>query len=464
MSILRGDGAPVIPVPAMFPRAVPWSLLLLLGACDGAGEGAPTAPVPAPVAAGPASPGPASPGGPVGPPPPGAPPPGGSGAAMQDPTGFPPFHDLPAPPGPPPGPAGGFSAPVALAARPAGGFRPQVAVGPDGALHAVYYDRVPAGDVVRYRRSADGRDWSPPETVSPEQGRNWGPDIAIGADGTVVVAYDHAEADLRSRGWVRERGPSGWGTAVPVTPAGARESGSGHVAIAGDGRLAYVYIGKELGPEHRFRAWWTWGRGDRWSEPVAFSDGREDAWHTNVEARPDGSVLAFYDTGPGGSETVLWEAEGRDGRFGAPQAPDGPRGERVNPAFHAGVDWITWFHKVGGLPIRVYVRSGRPGAWGPVDEPSAGLGGFHFDPDVAVAPDGTVCVVWGWDGGGDAELVYALRRDGAWTAPRKVAELDWGKPGLPSIEAGPDGRFHVVWTQGVRGSNEVWYAVLPAGG
>ncbi len=388
-----------------------------------------------------------------------------SGAALQDPTGFPLFHGMPAPAGRIPSAPAGFGAPIVLAARPEGGYRPQVAVGPNDVLHAVYYDRVATGDVVRYRTSPDGATWAAPETVSPTDGRNWGPDIVVRPEGTVVVAYDHAEADFRSRGWIRSRTPAGWTDGVAVTPDGARESGSGHVAGPDKDDLAYVYIGKSLGPTERFRATWTWFRDGVWSSAAFFSDGTADAWHTNVKRRPDGSVLAAYDIGQGGMEATLFVVDGRDGTFGAPEnlTSTSYPGERANFAFQGAVDWITWFHRAGGVPTRVYVRSGQPGAWGPTSEPSAGYGGFHFDPDIAVAPDGTGCLVWGWDAGDDAEIVYALNRGAGWDPPRKVADVDWGKPGLPSVEADSRGAFHVVWTQGVRGSNEVYYARLDPG-
>jgi hypothetical protein len=205
-----------------------------------------------------------------------------------------------------------------------------------------------------------------------------------------------------------------------------------------------------------------WRTGGKWSEPAALTDGTMDAWHTNVERRPDGSVLAGFDVGQGGSETTLYVVNGRDGHFDAPEnlsATSHP-GERPNFAFDAKTDWVTWFHKVGGRPEHVYVRSGRPGAWGATDEPSAGLGGYHFDPDIAVNKDGVLCLVWGWDSGADAELVYSLNRGKGWDPVRKVAEIDWGKPGLPSVFPDDTGAFHVVWNQGVRGSNEVYYAKL----
>ncbi len=398
---------------------------------------------------------------PLGPPPLG-PPPTGSGAALQDPTGYPAFHATPPPPGRAPEAAPRIAPAIAVADAPLGGFRPQIDVGPDGTRHVVYYTHEQAADILWYRTSRDGRAWSAPEQVSGSDGRNWGPDLVVRDDGRVFVVWDRAEPDMRARGWIRERGPEGWAEPIALTEDGAYEVGSGHIAVVGDD-VVYVYIGKPLGMQHRFRAFWRWRRDGRWSAPEAFSDGRSDAWHTNVQARPDGSVLAGYDLGNGGSETTTYVVDGRDGRFGPPEdvsATSRP-GERVHFAFHpGGGDWLAWFHKVRGLPLHVYARGGRPGAWSAVDELSAGYGGYHYDPFLTMAPNGTLAAVWGWDGGDTAELVYSVRRDAGWSAPMRAAALDDGKPELPSMDVDAAGRFHVVWANGVRGRTRVWYTTI----
>ena len=342
-------------------------------------------------------------------------------------------------------------------------------MGPDGSLNAVYYDRVEGGDVVRYRRSEDGARWSEPEALSPLDGRNWGPDLIARADGSLVVTWDHAEADFSSRGWLRVRDPSGeWGAPEAMTPGGGGyEVGSTHVAPGVGDSLYYVYIGRPLGgPGDPFYAYWRYFDGAAWTEPAAFTDGRRSAWHTNVEARPDGSVQAGWDEGPGGGGTELMVADGRDGRFEPAQnlSAGARQGERPHWAFAPdGSDYVTYFHRgQASRPMHVFVRRRQGGTWGPVVEPSAGLGGYHFDPEIAVDQRGTLCMVWGWDGGEEAELLYSLSRDGErWSPPRRVASIGWGKPGLPSIDVDPRGRFHVVWNQGIRGYNEVYYASLP---
>ena len=69
-------------------------------------------------------------------------------------------------------------------------------------------------------------------------------------------------------------------------------------------------------------------------------------------------------------------------------------------------------------------------------------------------------MIWGWDKGSDAEMVYSINKGEGWSKPKKIADIDWGKPGLASLSVDSEGRFHVVWNQGVRGYNEVYYSSL----
>lgn len=365
--------------------------------------------------------------------------------------------------GPPVDGLGDFGAPVLLTETEGGGYRPQVAAAPNGQLHAIYYERTSGGDLIRHRMSSDGLEWTPPAPLGLDRDRNWGPDIVARSDGSVVVVFDHTLPDFTGQGYLTTWRDGAWSTPEPLTAADGGEVGSGHVADGPGDELVYVWIGKPLSPEARFVARWRWFKDGAWGPPQAFSDGKEDAWHTNVERRPDGSVLAGWDIGSGGSATTLYVAEGRGGRFSTPEdlTATGKPGERPHFAFgRDGVDHITWFHKEAGKPVAIYVRSGRPGAWGPVAEPSKGFGGFHFDPDIAINDAGVRVLVWGWDAGDDAEMVYSVDRGQGWSAPRKIADIDWGKPGLASISVDPAGRFHVVWNQGVRGENKVYYAKL----
>ena len=351
-----------------------------------------------------------------------------------------------------------------LSGKPTGGYRPQIAIAANDLMHVVYYDRTDDGDIIRHRMSEDGKTWSRPTQLGHSKERNWGPDIVTRADGSVVVVYDHALADFSSRGFETTYRGGKWSAPEALTPSDGGEIGSGHVANANGDDLAYIFIGKKLGPEHKFQAKWRWRTAGVWSEVDIFSDGTADAWHTNVERRPDGSVVAGFDIGTGGSATTLYIVEGRDGQFEEPQdiSASGKPGERPHFAFGKGIDYVTWFHKEKGQPKHIYVRSQQEGRWGNIQEPSSGYGGYHFDPEIAINEAGVLCLVWGWDNGNDAEMVYSINAGQDWSEPKKIADVDWGKPGLASLDVDGDGNFHVVWNQGIRGYNEVYYASLEA--
>ncbi len=399
-----------------------------------------------------------------------------SGAALQDPTGFPRFHDHPAPAGPRPDEGPRWSALTRLSAD-EGGLRPQVAAGPDGTLHLVYYAQTPGGDLLRHRispvqgacdadRSCAWSAWSEPEPFGSTEGRNWGPDLVVRPDGSAVVSWDHTLPARSDEGQVLVSTwrAGAWSEPEQVNTGAGAEVGSAHVADARGEDLAVVWIERQLSPGARFQAMSRWRRGERWEEvqPLAGpagGDPNRESWHTNVERRPDGSVLAGWDLGPGGGENQVVAAIGQDGRWEPTQDLSAGRawGERPHFAFTArGEPWVLWFHRVLDRPLAIWARD--PG--GALSALGEGLGGFQFDPEIAINDAGVLCAVWGWDSGAEADLVYSLRRDGAWSRPARVSGMHGRKPGLPSLAVGPDGSFHVAWAWWLRGQSEVWYARL----
>lgn len=405
------------------------------------------------------------------------PPPGPviSGADLQDPTGFPRFHGQPSPQGPAPGAAGAWTDIQRLSAD-EGGLRPQIAAGPDGTLHVVYYAQTSAGDLLRHRvRPVRGacaasspcawEGFEAPEPFGAPSGRNWGPDLVVRADGSAVVSWDHSEPGQQTGRVMLDTWRDGrWAEPEVVRdPAGA-EVGSAHVADARGDDLALVWIERALDPSARFQAMGRWLLRGSWTEaaplPVPATDAGREAWHTNVERRPDGSVLAGWDLGPGGGENQVLLSVGRDGAWEAPiDASEGQAwGERPHFAFAPdGAIHAIWFHRVMDHPLDIWLR--QPD--GALRDLSRGLGGFQFDPEIAIDPAGDLLAVWGWDAGEQADLVYSLKRPrDDWSRPARVCEMSGKKPGLPSLAVSPDGVFHVVWAWWVRGQSEVWYATL----
>jgi hypothetical protein len=93
--------------------------------------------------------------------------------------------------------------------------------------------------------------------------------------------------------------------------------------------------------------------------------------------------------------------------------------------------------------------------------PARAWAAFILTPTSPSTTPGCGSLVWGWDAGsrrGDGVQRQLGERAGA--SPKKIADINWGKPGLASVSVDPQGAFHVVWNQGVRGDNKVYYAKL----
>jgi hypothetical protein len=88
-----------------------------------------------------------------------------------------------------------------------------------------------------------------------------------------------------------------------------------------------------------------------------------------------------------------------------------------------------------------------------------GSAGSPGDPDVAVAPDGTVYVVFMMLQGGQNYPVVDASTDHGATFPQVTPlvpsdPLNWGDS--PNIAVGPDGTVYVTWGFGPQGSSVVW--------
>ena len=81
-----------------------------------------------------------------------------------------------------------------------------------------------------------------------------------------------------------------------------------------------------------------------------------------------------------------------------------------------------------------------------------GYGGYHFDPDIAV--NQKVSASWGVGWWKPSGMVYSINRgkDG----PPAHGKHWLGQTRIASIDVDRDGRFHVIWNQGIRGYNEVY--------
>ena len=157
-------------------------------------------------------------------------------------------------------------------------------------------------------------------------------------------------------------------------------------------------------------------------------------------------MVAGFDIGTGGAATTLYFVEGRDGTFGDFAEH---HARMANQESDLILRLLTMWTMSPGFTKNLVNQSTFtfvltrlvPINGDGVEEPSKGYGGFHFDPEIDINKDGVLCLVWGWDAGQDAEMVYSLNRGNGWSTPKKIADVNWGKPGLASLSTDSKGQF-----------------------
>jgi len=167
--------------------------------------------------------------------------------------------------------AGGWSEPQPLPAPAAVGSWPDVAAGPDGALHVVYAVPLNEGRGIYYTRSDDeGESWSPAQQVFDAAGAGWAmadyPRLAVDARGGLHVA------------WVRAALPGGGGAPPPQG----------------------IYYARST----------DWG--ETWSEPLEAAEG-DYAWPQVATSAPDQVHLLWNETTGGRAWWHGWSANGGEG-------------------------------------------------------------------------------------------------------------------------------------------------------
>ena len=276
----------------------------------------------------------------------------------------------------------------------------QVAAAPDGSVYVVWHNeqqmagrRFPASDV-RFARSLDGgRTFAPAVTVNDDAGgvpsSHTFQDLAVGADGAVVVS------------WIDARARDGGGD--PGQANGPPHAG--HGTSAGSGRLPGVV---------------------RVADPPPGERGPE----IRVARSTDGGRTF-------GAGAVVSVDACPCCRTAMAVAPD-------------GIVYLAWRHIFEGSVRDVVLARSDDGGVSFEDAVRVHADGWVFDrcphagPTLAVAPDGALHVAWYTGREGAAGLFHAVSRDGgrSFGAPQAVLAGDWVPPSTARLAVTDDG---TVW-------------------
>jgi hypothetical protein len=340
---------------------------------------------------------------------------------------------------------------------------------------AVTWEQTPVGKnkwtVVAARRPAGGA-WSAPTRLSPPSVEGRLPVAAIGASGSVVVAwYRGSRSDPESQVTEAVVGPAGGGWQAPQqlgapgqvsSPCGAAVDALGDATILLSSSRPGIGHGQSV--EVATRA------GDAgWQGPVRVSSTLVEAQRPRLAMGPLGEITVAWEAHDIGQSAVQIQAtsftatggwqpavtlatigvfelryERSEDRAPDPTVTTGPQGDVS----------VTWRRFPDATHVIIEAATRAPdGDWQPPSRPARSAFAIPEPyvyqgpgPQIAIDASGDQAASWSrWDG--STEVVEAATRpaDGAWQPPVTLSPLESQATPI-SILALPQGGFFVVWS------------------
>jgi hypothetical protein len=196
---------------------------------------------------------------------------------------------------------GSWSAPVALSEAGADGWDPQVAVGRGGAATVVWRRSDGSGDRIQAASRSSGATWSSPTSLSAPGQDAHDPQVAVGPDGTVIAVWGRWDGST-DRVQAASMAPAGtWSTPRNLSRAG-QDAQAPQVSSGPDGRASVVWRQTD-GVSEWVEA--AIGRPDgTWPVPTDLSGSNVRAYGQQVATGSDGTVAVVWEWRDGAHDRV----------------------------------------------------------------------------------------------------------------------------------------------------------------
>jgi hypothetical protein len=203
-----------------------------------------------------------------------------------------------------------FRRPQNITPHDGGAFSPRIALDSSEGLNIVWGDFEVLTKKVLFRRSTDlGETFSAPVDVSRSSGQAFEPEIAVGPDDSINVAWEDTAPGSSAIMFARSNdGGQTFSTPLRVSK-GQGDATEAHLAIDADGRISIVWVDQTPGNPQLFYSLST-NSGISFSNPVSVTPSAEVAVAKPVVTAIDDLVfIAFQDEDSGNRQVFLVRSE-----------------------------------------------------------------------------------------------------------------------------------------------------------
>jgi hypothetical protein len=350
-----------------------------------------------------------------------------------------------------------FGSPQNLSTGPEPG-NPRVAVAPDGATTVVWENNDGGSQIIlAATRPAGSNVFGLPQDLSEDGGNASEPEVAVAPDGATTVVWRRFNGlNMIAQAATRPAGSSVFGSPQDLS-VGLRNAYEPQVAISPVGGATTVVWRSYNGADEIIRAATRPAGSDTFGAPQELSATEGNAYEPEVAIAPDGATTVVWIRDSLDSEFIV-QAKTRPANsetFGATQSLS----EGVQDAVQAqvavapnGATTVVWQTDDGiNSVIQATTRAAGSSSFGTPQNLSA-TEGYAETPQIAIAPDRAITVVWTSRSEDSNAIVQASSRAAgaaAWSAPVALSESrEVIRYPRPAIAAANDGAFTAAWELG----------------
>ena len=297
----------------------------------------------------------------------------------------------------------------------------------------------------------------PAGDLSATGGSAGNPQIAIAPDGSTTAVWyrfngTHTIIQAATQ-------PPGGAFGLPVDlSATGQNANTPQIAIAPDGSATAVWDRYD-GTNNIIQAS-TRPPGGAFAVPVDLSAIGRNAIDPQIAIAPDGSATAVWRRFNGNNDIVQAATRPPSGAFGAPVDLSAVGRNAVSPQIAIAPDGSTTavWSRPNGTNVLIQAATRPPGGAFAVPVDLSATGQTAFDPQIAIAPDGSATVVWRRYNSTHYIVQAATRPPSGTFGPPVDLSAIGQDANTPQIAIADDGSATVVW----RRSNGTHYIVQAA--